>query len=109
MKTIRSVSLIAILTMGLVGAGIGVIPGARSDNATCQQACNGLYASCNDECSGADNACNAGCDELADPGDCRSACRSANQACKGSCGDFKSECKNACPRGKQESPTDPLP
>ncbi len=104
----RSRILIALRAFLLVGAGVGISSGARSDNAECQHDCNGLYASCNDECSSSDAVCLAGCAAVPDPGECRTACRSANKACKNTCSGIKSECKNACPRGNQ-STIDPLP
>lgn len=115
----RNSILLALVTLGLILSSSSLAPAARSDTATCVQACNNspIVAACNTSCDVTKVECREGCAELKGNPDrggspaavCNEACTIAFDACRSSCSDLRVTCKAKCPRGKVESPTDPAP
>lgn len=101
--------LVFFVALGLVASAISILPAARSDTGNCITKCNEDNKPFKEACRVEMQTCKAGCEELADPTDCITACDVARVACDGTVAFIKTQCQAACPRGQNESPSDPLP
>ena len=101
--------LVFFIALGLVASTISILPAARSATANCITKCNVDSKPFKEACRLQEQACNALCKELADPTDCIAACTVARVACDDTAAFIKAQCQAACPRGQNESPSDPLP
>ena len=101
--------LVLFVALGLVASSISILPAARSATANCVTKCNEDNKPFKRLCVDAKHACEAICKDQADPTTCKAACDVAKAACDATAAFLKEQCKAACPRGQNESPSDPLP
>ena len=100
---------VLLLALGLVFSTVSLLPAARSDTGNCITKCNQDNKPFKDACRNAMQTCKALCKELADPTGCNVACDVVRAACDENAAFMKEQCASACPRGQNESPSDPLP
>ena len=104
--------LVAAIFVALVATSFSIAPGARSSTAQCQNGCNAQFSDCRPGCRDDSGDCRDVCNASFVPGtpeynDCQTACTAVQVACDVSCKSLRLECKQNCPRGQKESPSEP--
>jgi hypothetical protein len=111
MKNRGGYVLVSLIAVALVASAITPLPAARSATAECVTNCNRTEKACKQSCDDTAADCEGACLEVPQQEipECLQACAIVQDSCKDQCHTLKLECNSACPRGKQESPSEPLP